>query len=107
MKSPLDTELAWAAGFFDGEGYCGSARRPKLVISQNEPETLYRFQAAVGIGKVTGPYDYPYKKNPFWRYSTGSIDNTNVAITKLWPYLSRPKRRQWCRVVKAREELAA
>ena len=65
MKSEL--ELAWAAGFFDGEGHI-SARRTKrrstengeprygrvlqFRVTQKYPEVLERFQAAVGYGKI-------------------------------------------------------
>jgi hypothetical protein len=51
------TELAWAAGFFDGEGHTGcrsrqnekdgANRRPQLrleVLACNDPTVLYRFR---------------------------------------------------------------
>lgn len=61
------TELAWAAGAFEGEGTVSSARtrgklRIRAAISQNGGEEarafLERFVRAVGVGKVLGPYDY-------------------------------------------------
>lgn len=64
------TELAWAAGFFDAEGWAASARhgrgdlrRPIAQINQayafGIPEVLTRFQAAVGVGRVSGPQRAP------------------------------------------------
>lgn len=69
-----ETELAWAAGFFEGEG-CISSARPRAVlriraaVSQNGPHApaiLQRFVDAVGFGKVLGPYDYSdrYENTP-------------------------------------------
>ena len=62
-------ELAWAAGFFDGEGSVSYQRqcrkshsRAQRVISidifqtSGNQEVLERFQTAVGVGKVNGPY---------------------------------------------------
>jgi hypothetical protein len=93
-------ELAWAAGFFDGEGctYLKKGRKsysPALGITQNDPEVLHRFQKAVGAGAVNGPYDYRgrgYKTNIFWRYSAGNISEI---MEQLWPWLSTPKKKQY------------
>ena len=56
-------EFAWACGFFEGEGSIlyTPFDRPKqtrrgLEISQKEREPLDRFQAAVGVGRIYGPY---------------------------------------------------
>ena len=52
-------ELAWAAGFFDGEGcFCFSEAGQYVCVSitQTEREPLDRFERAVGLGKVNGPY---------------------------------------------------
>jgi hypothetical protein len=54
-------ELAWAAGFFDGEGstYLGTVSHRKdwnrltLGVSQVELVPLERFRAAVGLGRIT------------------------------------------------------
>ena len=58
------TELAWAAGFFDAEGWTAAVKsrrgtRPFAQINQADangvPEVLARFRAAVGVGRVRGP----------------------------------------------------
>lgn len=63
-----DTELAWAAGFFEGDGTVTAARdqrrlRIRVGLQQHADEDqavsrLQRFANAVGVGKVLGPYDY-------------------------------------------------
>src|SRR5437016_14314230 len=59
-------ELAWAAGFFDGDGWAALVRakgrrtgQPHAQINQGSvagvPEVLVRFRNAVGVGRVVGP----------------------------------------------------
>ena len=105
-RNPI--ELAWAAGFFDGEGnarFRMSARPPQrsraygtftIQIAQIGREVLDRFEAAVGIGKVYGPYT---KKNgsqsqiTYFSYSAhGSTGEQAYALIR--PYLSSVKRAQ-------------
>jgi hypothetical protein len=91
-----ETELAWSAGLFDGEG-CTSvlkAQRDKysyvrMSISQKTPEVLERFKDAVGYGKI-------YKSNTREIYSLDIYKREDVVETlkKIWPYLSSPKKKQ-------------
>ena len=99
-----DTERAWAAGFFDGEGSVGFSpyssggrkyHRPSVQVSQNHRAPLDRFQAAVGgIGKVYGPYG-PYKNqastNPFWKYHATGRTVTAAIFDALGPFLDSVK----------------
>jgi hypothetical protein len=94
-------ELAWAAGLYDGEGSCGCYGRSdgkkrkasywhlRLHVAQHyDPEVLHRFVAAVGVGKVYGPYEER-------KYSVQVVGkNAEIIIEKIWPWLSGPKRRQ-------------
>lgn len=100
-------ELAWAAGFFDGEGStCCTTNngrkhnRIQLSIGQknqdgNIADTLVRFQSAVGgCGHI-------YQKN---KHRGPDYDQHQFLVTRrndvlaclrlLWPYLSLPKRGQ-------------
>ncbi|HEV8228606.1 MAG TPA: hypothetical protein VGQ86_01515 [Candidatus Limnocylindria bacterium] len=96
---PLD--LAWAAGFFDGEGSTlvhSDVSRPgylrlEVAVPQSGPsglpEVLTRFQAALGgLGYFTGPDDKMY----FWK-SRGRAEAI-AAIALLWPELGPVKRDQ-------------
>lgn len=98
--SPNTHELAWAAGFFDGEGtvmWRGRKRAElSLVVGQSDIRPLRRFQAAVGgLGTVRGPY---FQKNPkhkpYWVFGVGSHKNTQAVVAMLWNWLSEPKREQ-------------
>lgn len=100
----LDThELAWAAGFFDGEGCVGAWKRgsridhPSLTIAQSETSTLLRFQQAiVGLGNVRGPYrtNYPHAL-PVFQFHIHGIEKVQAAMAMLWPWLSERKRAQF------------
>jgi hypothetical protein len=91
-------ELAWAAGFVDGDGTI--AYNPGGYVSLHsggvDPEPLLRLQDAVGCGNVTGPYDrrHPdrWSKRPqfyFQAYAGG-----DCAVAKLWFALGAAKREQ-------------
>lgn len=107
IYEPEAMELAWAAGFFDGEGNATVDRGKKpykylrLQIAHVRPEPLVRFIAAVGVGRLLGPYDrgpqVPNQK-PIHRWAVVGRTAESV-VPLLWPYLSIPKREQieWAR----------
>lgn len=98
----LETEKAWAAGLFDGEGSTclhGRARadgkRPgiRMVLSQKDtgPELLLRLQAALGgVGKVLERGDRP----GVWVWRCQDRPGCTEALNRMWPYLSSPKKSQ-------------
>lgn len=102
-------ELAWCAGFFDGEGYVGVARRIKpkpngqsrgfargqILISQVDRRVLDRFQRAVGVGKVFGPYLRVQERHqPFYMFRARGCENIQAIVAMLWEWLSPVKREQ-------------
>jgi hypothetical protein len=107
---PDTHELAWAAGFFDGEGNIRAkpnnqhARiyyHPVIFIPQIDPQVLERFRHAVGRGKVSGPYDrtrYAPNRQPQWYYEVYSFDQVQAVMAMLWKWLS-PVKREQARVV--------
>jgi hypothetical protein len=113
---PDTHELAWAAGFFDGEGnirvkpnksaYPRVYYYPAVFMPQIDPQVLVRFQRAVGVGKVRGPYDLSrHGKQQQWYYEVYSFELVQAAVALLWKWLSPVKREQAKRVlleVKAR-----
>lgn len=96
--------LAWAAGFFDGEGHVRSkpgtaARRGsgfkscdmQISISQNDRTVLDRFARAVGRGHVNGPYKPRGAIRPYYTYAVGGWNGVIEVMDKLSPWLSRVK----------------
>lgn len=87
------TDWAWAAGFFDGEGHTGSQRKLVfLSIDQNDREVLDKFLSSVGVGKVYGPYKAK-GTNTRYEYRCGGI-GVVIALGKMWPWLGSKKRAQ-------------
>ena len=95
-----EVELAWAAGFFDGEGNTrSSVRGPRwatfiVQIKNTDPTPLHRFQKAVGLGAVYGPYSSARPGwSQFWHYQATGWDGERV-IELLRPYLCESKAAQ-------------
>ena len=97
-----DLELAWAAGFFDGEGHISASidqrhrKAPHINISvaqsnnthDSPPASLTRFQSAVGVGVVQ-----PRKsgrgrlgKRPMWYWKAYQLDEIRTVIDLLLPH---------------------
>ena len=101
MKTKRE-ELAWAAGFFDGEGYIGvtlakRAITPRIVISiaQVDRSVLDKFQSAVGVGKVYGPYTQRHpKSNPYYQLSIAGFPFVQHTVAQMWTWLSPVKQAQ-------------
>lgn len=100
---PSREELAWAAGFFDGEGNTRSRRvadrggqPPILSVSQVDEFSLLRFKNAVlGLGTIRGPYG-PYSANrkPYYVWSTNRLSHSIAVCGLLWHWLGPVKRGQ-------------
>ena len=95
-------ELAWAGGFFDGEGctsYCeidGKRRSPRLqvAIGNTNLQLLEKFQHAVGgLGKIYSCKLIPGRK-PMWTWNMSGFVKPQAAIAILWKFLSDEKRAQ-------------
>lgn len=87
-------ELAWAAGFFDGEGTASYERsgqygQLRLQVGQKDRRPLDRFCAAVGVGRI-----YTSNKRDIFRWHTNRSADAIAAIGFLWTWLDQPKREQ-------------
>ncbi len=102
-------ELAWAAGFFDGEGstYLLKHRThlerqtPAVEVPQSGwdgvPAVLVRFRAALsGIGHINGPHVYAWTDAPVSRWKSEARDDVQLVLHRLMPFLSTVKREQAC-----------
>lgn len=101
----LVTELAWVAGFFDGEGYVGAGGSPgrrtiEMSIGQAStgalPETLTRVALVLGVGRLRGPrmLDNAWSKLPQYVWCAKSFEDVQVAVALLWTWLGPVKRTQ-------------
>ena len=95
-------ERAWAAGFFDGEGWAGAAaqrdretRQPHARVNQagvdGVPETLLRFQRALGgLGRIGGP-DLVAGRRPIYRWEISSRSDVHTLFELVAPWLGSVK----------------
>lgn len=109
---PDREELAWAGGFFSGEG-CTILQRynqkghnkkpyPSVYASQVTVEELLRFQKALGgLGKIIGPIKVcnPLSKQPQYKINIYGFEKTQAAIALMWPFLSTKKKEQATKVL--------
>lgn len=96
-------DLAWAAGFVDGEGCLQIARqryrgrpnpsfRPLLAVTQNHRPTLQRLQQVLGGGGHICPMQQrPQNRRPIWLLQYFGRHAIN-ALRLLRPYLVRKGR---------------
>ena len=102
-------ELAWAAGFFDGDGWAALVRakgrrtgQPHAQINQGSvtgmPQVLTRFLRAVGVGRVAGPKIEPGRQ-PLYRWVASSRGDVIRTGTLIGPWLSDQKRAQFAAAV--------
>jgi hypothetical protein len=98
-----DTDVAWCAGFFDGEGHVSYHRgyphsvtgRVSAQLYANVPqsseniEVLEFFQSVIGFGQIKGPYKMPSGK-PQHRLQFG-VREVEDLLKILAPYLRAEK----------------
>jgi hypothetical protein len=92
-------ELAWAAGFFDGEGTTGFyGTCLKMSAPQKDPRPLERFHRAVlDLGRT-----YPrkgYKGSTIYVWAVTDWRGVNACLGMLWQFLGEPKREQAVRAL--------
>ena len=94
-----DTEIAWAAGFFDGEGHVKFRRKAsafQIQVGQKERETLERFQVAIGgFGRINFAPKTCLSDPNYWQLNISNQADVRAVYFCLLPYLSTPKRNQF------------
>lgn len=103
MTLSLDRmELAWAAGFWDGEGCVTVCRRKEYTwalraeVGNSWYTNLERFQNAVGgLGKIDrlNKREDHHKTYFIWRAT--SFEAMQAVMCMLWPMISYEKRAQF------------
>jgi hypothetical protein len=94
----LMTQVAWAAGLFEGEGYFGGDPRnghvyPHTALSSTDLDVLERFTKIIGVGKIRGPYKTIKGKKPIYRWQVTGAPAARVA-RMLFPFLLERRQKQ-------------
>lgn len=98
-------ELAWAGGLFEGEGSFflkpdQAVNRACASVTMYDLDVLERFQQALGIGKVRGPYG-PYQPNrkPKYMWAINGFERVQATIAMLWPFLGERRKEKAAEVL--------
>jgi hypothetical protein len=97
-------DLAWAAGFFDGEGWANRAGRGvQARINQagadGVPEVLTRFRRIVGVGRIKGPVRAEGKL-PLYYWEATSRPDLDTVADLIGPWLCPVKRGEFERALR-------
>lgn len=90
-------ELAWAAGFFDGEGHISTQGQwgMNMAVYQVDRRPLERYQAALGgLGRIYLRSHSNPNHRPIHIHKARSFEQAQAIIALLWNWLSGPKREQ-------------
>jgi hypothetical protein len=96
-------DFAWAAGFFDGEGWANRKKRGvQSRINQaglnGVPEVLVKFQRIVGVGRIHGPALVEGKQPLYWWEATSRADLIRV-VERIASWLCPVKRAEFERTL--------
>jgi len=112
MRAVNREDLAWLAGFFDGEGCVSVSQRDRkqgsysalrLQITQCDRAPLDKTKSILGFGNVNGPYpSFSHHKSATrkagklkWSYNTSGFERVQATIAMMWPWLGEQKKRQY------------
>jgi hypothetical protein len=109
-----DIDLAWIAGFFDGEGSTtyrpisyaskrpdrpGFGRSMVMSISQVNRSNLGRVQRTLG-GVIQGPFKQKNARD-CWHWRLHKATDVRDSVRALWPHLGDEKKLQALRAIRA------
>jgi hypothetical protein len=98
----METEIAWAAGIFEGEGTVFSHktrstdthRYVRLSLSMADEDIVRRLNAIVP-GKLNGPFKTRKDNHrPMWKWQVDRIDQVQEILRLFWPWLGQRRRSQ-------------
>jgi len=95
-------ELAWASGFYDGEGSIHAEKHSannggltsscSLSVPQSHREPLDRLVRVFGFGKVYGPRQV--RTTTMWAFRVFGVERVQAVVCMLWPWLGTFRRTQ-------------
>ena len=97
-------DFAWAAGFFDGEGWAnrtkrGVASRINQASLDGIPEVLTKFRRIVEVGRIKGPVIVEGRQPLYFWEATSRADLIRV-VEVIGPWLCPVKRAQFERTLR-------
>jgi hypothetical protein len=94
-----ETDIAWAAGIWEGEGCWNVVRRPdrhkpqvQSRLAMTDRDVVERFAAIVGFGGLRYGIQRRPNEKPLAEWYTQRRDMTRELIAMFWPYLGERRR---------------
>jgi hypothetical protein len=93
-------DIAWATGLFEGEGTLGvfgngaTAKVSSMTLVMSDEQTVRRFAAIAGVGRIDGPLHYKNSVKPLWRWRLTKTYDAARLIRRMWPLLGDRRREQ-------------
>jgi hypothetical protein len=103
-------EIAWAAGFYEGEGciiYSRSERSSvwRITVVNTDLEPLERFMKVVGAGSIYEvPKKYQAHHKKCFQWQTARSADIYAVVDLLWDHLSARRKEQINDTIRRREE---
>lgn len=101
VTAPSPTDIAWAAGLFEGEGAIIQRQRPRgkytyLSLKMSDRDTVERFRNIVDCGNVreAGWEQSVRGTKMLFVWQTGAWSDVNRIIDLFFPYLMMRRRRR-------------
>jgi hypothetical protein len=89
--SPTPTEIAWAAGLFEGEGCIVTDKKTgyhRLILTMTDKDVVEKFAKIVGIERVVPLQRAPDPtRKPAWTWRTGKRVEVRRILATFLPYL--------------------
>lgn len=89
-----ECQILWAAGLYEGEGWCHASSPRNIAIQMTDLEPLERFMNVVQRGSIYGPYQHAGRKTPIYRWQIMNHEGRRHVHALLYPHLSQRRQRQ-------------
>lgn len=88
------TDLAWAAGLFEGEGTAG---RRCVQVGMTDLEPVEKLLGVLGVGRIYFRRTQNPKWADVWTWQTTTFEEHQAVAAMLWPWLCSRRRGQIAR----------
>ena len=94
-----ETDVAWAAGFFEGEGCIKAQKNGRfevLSLNNTDKDVIERFVNIVNYGNLCGPYTTKKKPTykPYWSWAVGKKAEVKRILEMFLPYLGKRRKQR-------------
>ena len=95
-----ELQVAWAAGFFEGEGCISNVRKSQSIsLNNTDKDVIERFISIVKYGNLIGPYKsngtkHKHTHKPYWMWAVAKKSEVKRILEMFLPYLGKRRRQR-------------